>query len=58
MMPVTLLDLELDDWIDPSLPSNTWSLGRSFSDLYPLESLGPFDTFEIGESSPQADPLK
>jgi len=27
MMPVSLLDLELDDWLDPSVPSNLFMLG-------------------------------
>lgn len=66
MMPITLLDLELDDWLDPSLPSNTWmlsrdawnlpsstwTLGKSHSDFVPIEPMGPFEVFSVCSAVP------
>lgn len=42
---MTFLDLELDDWIDPSLPSNCWAVGESI----PAEPTGP--TFSLSSWS-------
>ena len=53
MMPVTLLDLELEDWLDASLPSNLWMVGRSLSAPFePLEPRGPWEAEHLALRSP------
>lgn len=53
MMPVTLLDLELDDWLDASLPSNVWIVGRSLSAPFePLEPRGPWEAEHLALGRP------
>lgn len=51
--PVTLFDLEADDWIDPSLPSNMWALSRSKSEFVPLEPRGPFEVSSMATLRPE-----